>query len=241
VRRHPAGITIGASGNRLSGHSGTTYASQPPGQRHTKASLPITAHATLPEPTQSGEERDMATTHLVTAEELLEMGSDAPYELWEGVLKHVSPSSSKSSIVAVEIASAILTFVKAGRMGYVTGADSGYVLNSNPHTVVATDVGFFRRGRYDGDMPERGFYPMPPDLAVEVISPTDERTDVRQKQELYARSGVPLIWWVDPEARTVTVHQPGHEPRVLNELQTLDGGDVLPGFSLPVEHIFAIE
>jgi Uma2 family endonuclease len=178
---------------------------------------------------------------LVTAEELLAMGSDAGYELWEGVLKEVSPSSSKPSIVALEIASAILTFVKARRLGYVTGADGGYVLSNNPHTVVAPDVGFYRRDRYPGGVPERGYYPMPPDLAVEVISPTDERADMRQKQELYARAGVPLIWWVDPEARTVTVHQPGHEPKVLDASQTLDGADVLPGFSLPVEHIFAID
>ena len=57
----------------------------------------------------------MATTHLVTAEELLAMGSDARYELWEGVLKEVSPSSSKPSVIAFEIGSAILTFVKARR------------------------------------------------------------------------------------------------------------------------------
>jgi Uma2 family endonuclease len=239
--RLPAGITIGASGNRLSGHAGMRYASQPTGQRHTRSSLLTTAHATLHEPTQSGKDRDMTSTHLVTAEELLEMGSDARFELIEGVLREVSPSSSKSSVIGARLLIAVGQFVLEHRLGYATNADGGYILSSNPHTVVVPDVGFYRRDRFPGGMPERGFYPMPPDLAVEVISPTDERADMRQKQELYARAGVPLVWWVDPEARTVTVHQPGHEPRVLDASQTLDGGDVLPGFSLPVERIFAIE
>jgi Uma2 family endonuclease len=179
---------------------------------------------------------DMATTHLVTAEELLEMGGDAPYELWEGVLKEVSPSSSRSSEIALEIGSAILAFVKSRRLGHVTGEGGGYILGNNPYTVVAPDVGYYR-----GDpAPDRGFYPMPPDLAVEVISPTDRRADIAQKQRLYAQAGVPLVWWVDPELRTVTVHQPGQEPTVIDESGTLDGGDILPGFELDVKTIFAI-
>ena len=183
----------------------------------------------------------MVTTHLVTAEELLEMGSDARYELIEGVLKEVSPSSSRSSIIALEIASVILVYVKALRLGYVSGADGGYTLSDNPTTVVAPDVGFYRRDRYSGGVPARGFYPMPPELAVEVISPNDRPADMAQKQGLYARAGVPLVWWVDPEQRTVTVHRPGQEPTVIDESGKLDGGDVLPGFELDVKTIFAID
>ncbi|MGD9714370.1 MAG: Uma2 family endonuclease [Thermomicrobiales bacterium] len=111
-------------------------------------------------------------------------------------------------------------------------------MSSNPHTVVAPDVGFFRPGRVPEDYPERGFFPMPPDLAVEVISLTDERGDIQQKQKLYARAGVPLVWWIDPEHRTVAVHRPGQEPEVLDESPTLEGGEILPGFSLAVERIF---
>jgi Uma2 family endonuclease len=179
----------------------------------------------------------MATTHLVTAEELLAMGSDARYELWEGVLKEVAPSSAKSSVIGARLLIFIGQFVLQHGLGHVTNAAGGYILSSHPHTVVAPDIGFYRRA----GPPERGFCPKPPDLAVEVVSPTDERADMRQKQELYARAGVPLVWWVDPEARTVTVHQPGHEPKVLDASQTLDGGAILPGFSLPVERIFAID
>lgn len=181
------------------------------------------------------------TTHLTTADELLAMGGDADFELWEGVLKEVSPSSVKTGLIRIRISSVMNAHVEAHRLGYVTDSETGFILNSNPHTVVAPDVGFFRPDRYPEDYPEQGFYPMAPDLAVEVISPTDERADIQKKQQLYARAGVPLVWWVDPQARTVTVHRLGQNPEVLDESMTLDGENVVPGFSLPVERIFAIK
>ncbi len=180
----------------------------------------------------------MATTQLVSTEELLEMGSDAPYELIEGVLREVSPSGSKSSVIAMRIGSALLSYVDARGWGYVTGEGGGYILSHSPATVVAPDVGYFRRDRYSGGLPDRGFYPMPPDLAVEVISPTDRKTDIAEKQELYRRAGVPLIWWVDPKQRTVTVYRSGREPEVVDMSGVLAGEDVLPGFALDVRAIF---
>ncbi|MBX3068911.1 MAG: Uma2 family endonuclease [Thermomicrobiales bacterium] len=182
----------------------------------------------------------MTATHLVTAEDLLAMGSDAPYELWEGVLKNVSPSSARPSVITLRIASAIMMFADNHRLGFVASSDAGFILNDNPHTVVAPDVGFVRRERLPVGIPVRGFFPIPPDLAVEVISPTDERGDIARKQELYARAGVPLVWWVDPENRTVAVHRLGHDVVVRDEAATLDGGDVLPGFQIDLHRIFDI-
>ena len=182
-----------------------------------------------------------STAHLVTADELLALGSDARYELWEGVLTEVSPSSVKSGLIRIRISGAMSVYVETHDLGYVTDSETGFILTTNPHTVVAPDVGFFRPDRYPEDYPERGFFPMPPDLAVEVISPTDERADIEKGQVLYARAGVPLVWWVDPEQRTVTVHRLGQNPEVLDEVATLDGEDVLPGFFLPIQRIFAIK
>ncbi len=181
-----------------------------------------------------------ATTHLVTAEELLQMGSDARYELIEGVLVEVSPSSVKPGLISMRIGSAIFNHAEAHGLGYVSTAEAGYILNKNPDTVVAPDIAFFRSDRFPGGFPERGYYPMPPDLAVEVISPTDEPGDINRKKGLYAKASVPLVWWIDPEARTVTVYRPGERPEVFDESMALDGGDVLPGFSIPVQRIFAL-
>jgi len=180
----------------------------------------------------------MTATQLVTAEELYRMGSDAPYELWEGVLKEVSPSSFKSDVIVLRIGSAILRHVDEQQLGYVTASSAGYMLSQHPETVVAPDVGFVRGDRFPDGVPDRGFSPVPPDLAVEVISPTDRKADIAQKQDLYRQAGVPLVWWVDPERKTVTVHRLGQEPEVVDVSGTLDGGDVLPGFELVLRTIF---
>lgn len=180
----------------------------------------------------------MTATQLVTAEELYQMGSDAPYELWEGVLKEVSPSSFKSDVVVLRIGSAILRHVDDQQLGYVTASSAGYMLNLDPATVVAPDVGFVRGDRFPGGIPKRGFSPFPPDLAVEVISPTDRKADIGQKQAIYTKAGVPLVWWVDPEREIVTVYRLGHDPEVVEATGVLDGGDVLPGFELKLSEIF---
>ena len=180
----------------------------------------------------------MTATQLVTADELYQMGSNAPYELIEGVLKEVSPSSFKPGEIGARILIFVGQFVIEHDLGHLTNADGGYILHHAPATVVAPDVGFVRGDRFPDGAPDRGFCPVPPDLAVEVISPTDRKMDMAQKQELYTRAGVPLVWWVDPERKTVTVHRLGQKPEVIDVTGALDGGDVLPGFSLEVSKIF---
>jgi len=180
----------------------------------------------------------MTATQLVTAEELYQMGRDAPYELIEGVLKEVPPSSSKSSVIGMRIGSAVFSYVDVQSLGYVTGEGGGYILSHDPATVVAPDVGFYRKDRYPGGVPDSGFYPLPPDLAVEVISPSERKSDIAEKQALYTKAGVPLVWWVDPERKTVTVHRLGQDPEVVEAVGVLDGGDILPGFTLELQTIF---
>jgi Uma2 family endonuclease len=180
----------------------------------------------------------MTATQLVTAKELYQMGSNAPYELIEGVLRKVSSSSSKTSVIGMRIGSAILRYADDQRLGYVSGSGGGSFLTPDPATVVAPDVGFVQRVRFPDGLPDRGFCPVPPDLAVEVISPSDRKADIAQKQALYAKAGVPLVWWVDPDRKTVTVHRLGQAPEIIETTGVLDGGDVLPGFELKLHSIF---
>jgi Uma2 family endonuclease len=87
-------------------------------------------------------------------------------------------------------------------------------------------------------MPE-GYFEIPPDLAVEVLSPGDRRADVRAKIREYVFYSVPMVWLVDPEARTVTVYRGSMRGTELDEADDLDGGDVLPGFSCKIADFFA--
>jgi Uma2 family endonuclease len=120
----------------------------------------------------------------------------------------------------------------------MTGSDGGYILEDDLQTVVSPDFGFVPKTRLPRGFPARGFCPIPPDFAVEVISPTDKRADMQQKQKLYTRARVPLVWWVDLERKRVTVHRLSRAPEVVEGDGVLDGGDVLPGFTMELQTIF---
>ena len=79
---------------------------------------------------------------------------------------------------------------------------------------------------------------MPPDLAVEIASPSDSRREVHDKARMWLRYGVNLVWVVQPDTRTVDVYEPGRGVVTLDEHDTLDGLAVLPGFTCAVSDIF---
>ena len=87
--------------------------------------------------------------------------------------------------------------------------------------------------------PPDNFVPLAPDLAVEVLSPSDRMADAMSKVTMYRQAGVRLVWLVDPATLTVTIFRQDAAPKMVGEGDTLDGGDVLSDFSVPVAEIFA--
>jgi Uma2 family endonuclease len=146
-------------------------------------------------------------------------------------------SNQLSSLVAAVILNELLNFVKPRKLGRVTGADGGYRVNNDDYI---PDVAYISRQR----QPERcktTFNPLAPDLAVEVLSPSDSASKVRLKIMNYAAAGT-IVWLVDPEIQEVEVYVPGQPATVIGIDGALDGGTLLPGFMLPIRHIFeAIE
>lgn len=158
------------------------------------------------------------------------------YELINGEIVAVSPSFTPSA-VAARIIYYLTAYVMKHRSGYITGADGGYVMPDgnkfNPY------VGYITKARLP-QKPEREA-PVPPDFAVEVISPTDDATRIAKKREVYLRAKIPLLWYADPDAETVTVYAHGEERGTFNDDDLLDGGDVLPGFRVTVRDLFDID
>ena len=182
----------------------------------------------------------MATTAtLHTAEDLWRMPGDEPWELWDGELRKVGGAGVEAIDIAGWIGSLIRQHVRPLRLGVVTGADGAFFLARDPDTVLVPDVAFVRWERLPGRERPRGYCPVPPDLAVEVRSPTDRPGEIARKLDLYRRAGVPLVWWVDPMRRTVAVYRDGLLAGEFGEGDELDGGDVLPGFRVAVAEIFA--
>jgi Uma2 family endonuclease len=159
--------------------------------------------------------------------------ADRILELIEGEIVEKMPSFTPSRI-ASRINRVVGNFVDKRHLGYVTGEAGGYVIS--PGNVFNPDVGYISKERLP-EVPEREA-PVPPDLAVEVKSPTDSKRAMRRKAEKYLSAGTRLVWLVFPEQQLVEVYTPDEDVQVVGIDGTLDGGDVLPGFRLPVREIF---
>lgn len=149
----------------------------------------------------------------------------------------MSPAGSRHGAIAARMAHLLLNFVEREKLGEVLGAETGFVIASDPDTVRA-DVAFLRADRVRGGLPQ-GFFPGAPDLAVEVLSPEDRASEVLAKVEDWLIAGCRAVWVVDPKTRTVTVYRHGGDAVILKTTDTIPGGEVLPGLELPVANVFA--
>lgn len=117
--------------------------------------------------------------------------------------------------------------------------EAGFLLSVDPPTVRGPDVAFLSAERMGGAAVPVGFWRMAPDLAVEVLSPSNSAIEIQEKVLDYLAAGTRRVWVVDPHNRTVVVHVAGPESRTLSGADDLNGDDVVPGFRLPLADLFA--
>lgn len=182
----------------------------------------------------------MAVTHKpVTAEELFRAPDDGlRRELVRGEVRTVAPAGSAHGRIAVNVTWSLTGHVKSQDLGSVFAAETGFQISSNPDTVRAPDVAFVRRERVEAAGEIEGYWPGAPDLAVEVVSPNDRFAEVEEKVADWLAAGTRMVLVVNPRGRTVTVRTSEKEARILSEEEVLDGGDVVPGWTLPVADVF---
>ena len=179
------------------------------------------------------------TTKLMTVEEFETLPDDGwRYELIEGVRRRMPPGGLEHGGIGAEFVRRLGNFVRERDLGLVVNAESAFLFERGPDVARVPDAAFVRADR----LPPREEWwrvsRVVPDLAVEVVSPNDRPQEIAEKVDLYLTHGVPLVWVAYPRSRQVVVHRPGQEPLILGEGDTLDGGDVLPGFQLPVAELF---
>jgi Uma2 family endonuclease len=175
---------------------------------------------------------------ITTAEQLLRTPGLGRCELVRGELIMMSPAGFEHGRVIMEIGGPLRDFARKNSLGVVTGAETGFQLAHDPDTVRAPDVGFVCAQRVPAE-PVSGYFPGPPDLAVEVLSPDDRAGEVLAKVRDWLQSGCRRVWVVDPQTRTVSVYRSPSEVVVLSETDTLSDEDLPRGFHLPVAEIFA--
>lgn len=176
---------------------------------------------------------------LLTAEEFGALPDDGHrYELVLGKIIELPPEYFSPGIVAATITILVGAYVRQHKLGICGSEGGGVRTRSNPDSVRAPDFSFISRDRLPpGGMPRR-HYPPSPDLAVEVMSPSDRITVLIDKAYEYLDDGARLVWLVLPDERAVMVFRPGQRPRTATGDARLDGEDVLPGFSVPLPELW---
>ena len=178
------------------------------------------------------------TPQLLTAEDLWRMPNNQRRELVKGELRTMAPAGFEHGAVITNVAFLLARHVKSERLGVVLGAETGFIIGRNPDTVRGADVAFVSTARLpQGPLPI-SYFPSAPDLAVEVVSPSDTTVEVQDKVDDYLAGGTKMIWVINPRHKTVVVHRPQTIPHVLRQTDTLTGDDVVPGFSCAVSEIF---
>lgn len=178
-------------------------------------------------------------TRLLTAEDLWQLPADGNFhELVRGEIRTMPPAGFEHGVVGTNLALCLGPHIKLHRLGLLTNADTGFLLHRNPDTVRAPDIGFVRQERVQEIGIPVKYWPGAPDLAVEVVSPSDRVYEVDEKNQEWLEAGAALVWVVNPRQHTVTVHQVGATPVILTSKDILEGEQVLPGFSVRVADIF---
>ena len=182
----------------------------------------------------------MATkSSLVTAEQLLELPDDGyRYELVRGVLIKTPVSGAEHGAISANVGASLFCHVRPNGLGKAYAAETGFLIGTDPDHVRAPDAAFVRQERVDAVSRVQGFFPGAPGLAVEVISSNDPFTEVEEKVGDWLEAGTAMVVLVNPRNRTATVRQLGRRPVILTEQDTLDGGEIVPGWRLAIREIF---
>jgi Uma2 family endonuclease len=180
----------------------------------------------------------MAVQSLLAVEEFDRMAAlpenaDKRLEFIGGEIVEVVTNNYASEI-AITIATEIKAYARSKNLGRVTGADGGYMVSGDRYI---PDVAFISRAKQP-EPSHAAYNPNAPDLAVEVVSPTDTPADITDKVANYLAART-LVWVVYPEKQQAKVYEAGQPVRTIFKDGILDGGNVLPGFQLPLKAIFA--
>jgi len=177
---------------------------------------------------------------LMTADELLHLPRGTwRYELVNGALRRMTPAGHVDGRVAARVAARLGPFVEEPGFGEVYAAETGFLLRRSPDTVRAPDAAFVSADRLASMVlqPE-GYFPGPPDFAVEVLSPSDTSRDVEAKVADWLECGCRAVLVLNPPTGTARLHRPGQTPEDFAPGNVVTVSDLLPGWSLDLAAIF---
>lgn len=175
----------------------------------------------------------------LTANDLLRLDSEGVRgEPIRGVLCETMATGIEHGRIVTNLVVELGSFLRSASLGTLVASDSGVWLERDPDTVREPDVAFFSAAKMPLNARITGYAEVAPDLVVEIVSPSDSRREVHDKAHMWLSHGMRLVWVVQPETRTVDVYEADGAAKALGEDDSLDGLDVLPGFTCTVSTVF---
>ena len=168
----------------------------------------------------------------MTLEEFLQSDLER-YEYVKGALIPMPPTSGEHGDISMSLVLCLGPYVHQNQLGRVYTSDTGFQIGDR---ILMPDIAFVSAARLPED--RRKAFSIPPDLAVEVISPTDAQFRVVEKALVYLSAGTQLVWVIEPVAKTVTVYRSETDIEMLTREDTLTGEEVVEGFSCEVAQLF---
>ncbi|GJG85792.1 hypothetical protein tb265_09730 [Gemmatimonadetes bacterium T265] len=166
---------------------------------------------------------------LVDGEVVPKYGADGP----------LSPTSNAHGRIVVKLVLRLGVYVERHALGEIYTDPACFIISEQPKRIRCPDVAFLSSARAPAVIHPGEFLRLAPDLAAEVISPSEPRAYTDRKIQHYLDAGVRLVWRIDMRRRDVTAYAPDGTTTHLAESDTLDGGDVVPGFAISVAELFA--
>jgi Uma2 family endonuclease len=162
---------------------------------------------------------------------------DGIYEMIRGEVIQLAPAGMEHSEIEGETFVLLRSFVKERDLGTVWTGDAGFILERDPFTVRSPDVAFVSKARIPAQL-QKGFFPGAPDLAVEILFPTDSLKSVEPKVMMYLRAGSGVVWVLNPRDQTLRIYRNGEETQVRGPNDEADAEPALPEFRCPVARLF---
>lgn len=175
---------------------------------------------------------------IITGEELSRMPELGPCELVEGRIVPKPPTRYAHGELEIDLGSALRAYARETRRGRVMGGEVGIYIRRDPDTVRGADLFFISNERYYARRGPTAYLDVPPELVVEILSPTDRWSDVRDKLGDYFAAGVDVVLVIDPRRKEVFAYRSMTEIRRFGEGDTLTAEEILPGFALSISDLF---
>lgn len=179
-----------------------------------------------------------AETKLLTADDVWNMGEDARVEVIRGELREMAAAGGRHGRVGGRFAGHLFLYGRETGSGDIYTSETGFVLQQTPLILLVPDVVFIKNEHLPTAGEPVGFFQTPPDVVVETLSPSQRFGELLEKVGLYLNFGVPLVLAAIPDDKTIFAFCGDGRIHVYRVGDVLDGGDVLPGFRVPVDDLF---